>query len=102
MDAPRARPTVALTGRPRESPRIHHSQESDGMALRSPKVMVAAGATALVLVGAAIGVASAQQAPTGQNRYEQFITALAAKLHISPDTLKQDIQDVRQEQGWAG
>src|SRR5436190_19051148 len=66
------------------------------------KRFVAAGAAALILGGAALGVASAQQAPgtgTEQSREQAFLDALAKKLNISTTTLQQDIQQVEQDQG---
>ncbi len=82
------------------------------MTMRSSSLTrtLVAGSAAVIIGGAAIGVAAAQQAPasnngtptTQQNRFDQFINALAAKLNITPDTLKQDIQQVRQEQGLNG
>jgi len=80
------------------------------VASRSFKQAVAAGAAALLLGGAALGVVSAQQAPPtptaqttpgppGQNRYQSFLQALAAKLGITQEKLQQAIDQVRQEQG---
>ncbi len=74
----------------------------------SLKRMLVAGSAAVVLGGAAVGVAAAQQVPTNtgtptaHTRFESFIDALAAKLNVSPETLKQDIRQVRQEQGLNG
>jgi ribosome recycling factor len=64
------------------------------------RVAIAAGAV-LVLGGSAVGIAAAQSAtPTPQaNGYQQFINALAQKLNVSPQTLQDDINQVRQAQG---
>jgi hypothetical protein len=64
------------------------------------RVAIAAGAV-LVLGGSAVGIAAAQSAtPTPQaNGYQQFINALAQKLNVSPATLQDDINQVRQAQG---
>ena len=72
------------------------------MASHRYKRFVAASVAALVLGGAALGVASAQQAPgtgTGQSREQAFVDALAKKLNISSAILQQDIQQVQQDQG---
>jgi hypothetical protein len=87
----------------------------------SLKRTVAAGAVALTLVGTSIGVVSAQQAPTAspvptaphaphretqgqpaagrQQREQQFIAAVAAKLGIAPDRLQQAVDQTRTELG---
>jgi polyhydroxyalkanoate synthesis regulator phasin len=64
------------------------------------RVAIAAGAV-LVLGGSAVGIAAAQSAtPTPRaNGYQQFINALAQKLNVSPATLQDDINQVRQAQG---
>src|SRR5919199_319297 len=77
------------------------------------KRSLAALGVAVVLGGAAIGVASAQQAtptrpaaPTTtpqpgqrQQREDQFLTAVAGKLGITVDKLKQALSDARKDLG---
>lgn len=63
-----------------------------------------AGVAVLVLGGAAVGIAAAQaQPPTTptaqQTAYDKFITALAQRLNISPQTLQDDISKARQDAG---
>ena len=101
----------------------------------SLKRTAVAGAAALTMVGVALGVAGAQQAPTaapsptapapagsstqqppaanpapgtrapggqaapGQDRHAQFLTALAAKLNVTPDRLRQAMEQTRAELG---
>ena len=76
---------------------------------------VLAAVAALALVGAALGVAAAQQTPTpsptpgdrapsgqaksGQERHEQFLNAVAAKLGVSADRLRQAMDEARRELG---
>jgi transposase-like protein len=75
------------------------------------------GATTLVLGGAVAHVVDAQQTPAAsppvtaqatappapgagaQDRHEQFLAAVAGKLNVSPDQLRQGIQQARQELG---
>ncbi len=75
------------------------------------KRTLAAAGVALLLGGAAVGVVGAQQTPTpptgqqtspAQTRYQQFLDAVAAKLGITSDKLKQAIDQTRQEQGLQG
>jgi hypothetical protein len=72
------------------------------------KGAIAAAAAALVLGGAALGIAGAQQTPTptpgGQSgphsqRHEQFLSTLAAKLGVSTDRLKQAFTETRSDLG---
>ena len=84
----------------------------------SLKQTALAGVAALTIVGAALGVAGAQQAPTAspspapgnraptgqarvdhQQRHEQFLNALAAKLNVTPDRLRQAMEQTRTELG---
>src|SRR5205823_943887 len=73
-----------------------------------------AGGAAVVLGGAAIGVAFAQQTPTptrapgpkataqagkSDAHAQQFLDALAKRLGVSTDKLKQAIQDARKDAG---
>ena len=61
------------------------------------KTLAASGAV-LVLAGAAVGVAAAQAQPTPTpGPRAQFDTALANRLHISVDQLRQAIQGARQD-----
>jgi ribosome recycling factor len=62
------------------------------------RVAIAAGAV-LVLGGSAVGIAAAQSTPTPSSGYQNFINALAQKLNVSPQTLQDDIAQVRQAQG---
>ncbi len=85
------------------------------------KTLIVAGAAALVLGGAALGVASAQQTPTPtpgtqgqttpqQTRFQQFIQSLAQKLGLPADRVEQAYNEARQEvapfkggrEGWMG
>ena len=106
------------------------SREETIVRTMSLKQTAVAGAAALAMVGAALGVAGAQQAPTaspsptvpapagsstqpppaanpgpgsrapgGQQRQEQFLNALAAKLNVSPDRLRQAMEQTRTELG---
>ena len=91
------------------------SLEETVMRVSSLKRTVVAGAAALTMVGAALGAAGAQQTPTpspsptapapatrapaGQDHREQFLNALAAKLNVTPDRLRQAIEQTRQELG---
>jgi len=83
------------------------------------KQFIAAGAAALLLGGAAIGIASAQQTPTptrppaaqgtpgvpgqqrgpGQDQRDQLLARVASKLGIPVDRLQQAFSDARQELG---
>jgi polyhydroxyalkanoate synthesis regulator phasin len=60
-----------------------------------------AAAAVVVLGGAAVGIASAQQAtPTPQSgAYQKFVDALAQKLGVSSQTLQDDITQARQAAG---
>lgn len=63
-----------------------------------------AGVAVLVLGGAAVGIAAAQAQPSTtptaqQTGYQKFITALAQRLNISPQTLQDDISKARQDAG---
>jgi hypothetical protein len=87
------------------------------MHVLSIKRAILVGGAALVLGGAAIGVAGAQHAPsTGttepaanpattaqatqpHTRQQRFLEALAAKLGVTPDRLKQAITEARAEVG---
>jgi hypothetical protein len=82
------------------------------MKLTSMKRSVVAGAAAITLVTASLGVVAAQQAPTApgqpapgqqqgdrQQHQQQFIAALAARLGISPDQLQQAMDQTRTELG---
>jgi len=93
------------------------------MKLTSLKQSVVAGAAALTLVGASLGVAAAQQAPTAspgpattapagprqgapgqqqadrQQREQQFVAALAARLGIPADRLQQAMDQTRTDLG---
>jgi hypothetical protein len=93
------------------------------MKLSSMKRTAMAAAAALTLVGTSLGVAAAQQAPTGpvptapggsrhgasgqpqanrQQEQQQFIAALAARLGISPDQLQQAMDQTRADLGVTG
>lgn len=85
------------------------------MKLSSMKRTVVAGAAALTLVGASLGVVAAQQAPTApgqpapgqqqgdrQQHRQQFIAALAARLGIAPEQLQQAMDQTRSELGIPG
>jgi hypothetical protein len=66
--------------------------------------LAAAGATVLVIGGAAVGIAAAQAQPSTtpsaqQTGYQRFIDALAQKLGISSQTLQSDIAQARQDAG---
>lgn len=76
----------------------------------SSKRILLAGAAALVLGGGALGVAAAQSAPAppptqppgpGAPRpaRQEFVQTLAAKLGVSVDTLRQALEQTRQEIG---
>jgi hypothetical protein len=91
------------------------------MKLTSVRRTALAGAAALTLVGASLGVVAAQQAPTAspvpgapaapgqgtpgqqrvdrQQRQQQFLAAVAAKLGISLDQLQQAMDQTRTELG---
>lgn len=83
------------------------------MKTQSLKRAAVAGIAALALVGAALGVAGAQQTPTTptrpgpsqeqrqqhQQHHEQFLAAVAKKLNVSTDALKQAFADARKELG---
>jgi hypothetical protein len=60
-----------------------------------------AGAAVLVLGGAAVGVAAAQAQPNTptQNRGEKYLEALANRLHVTTDQLKQAVASARQDVG---
>src|SRR5690348_7702861 len=64
---------------------------------------VLAGVAALSIAGAAIGVVSAQQGPQGgqqgADRRDQLFNAVASKLGVSSDKLKQAFTDARKELG---
>jgi hypothetical protein len=77
---------------------------------------LAVGGATLALGGVAANVVGAQQAPTAsptprsappttspggdkQAHHEQFLNALAAKLNVSPDRLKQAMDETRRELG---
>jgi hypothetical protein len=57
-----------------------------------------AGAAVLVLGGSAVGIASAQATPAA-TPHHKFEEALAARLHVSVDQLRQAIQGARQDVG---
>ena len=66
--------------------------------------LAVAGAAVLVLGGAAVGIAAAQAQPSTtpasqQSPYDKFITALAQRLNISPQTLTDSISQARQDAG---
>jgi hypothetical protein len=85
----------------------------------SLKKTLLAGVVALAIGASALGIAAAQQTPTaspttapgfgrgpgaqqtpsGQDRREQFLNALAAKLNVSPDRLRQAMEETRRELG---
>jgi hypothetical protein len=70
----------------------------------SIKKGVIAGAAVLVLGAAAVGVVTAQAQPTptqtgGQSLRDKYETALANRLHITVDQLRQAIQGARQDAG---
>jgi hypothetical protein len=89
------------------------------MTSRSIKQFIAAGATALVLGGAALGIASAQQTPTPstqatptrpagapgqqgaprQDQRQELLSRVAGKLGITVDRLQQAFTDSRRELG---
>lgn len=89
------------------------------MTSRSIKQFVAAGGAALVLGGAALGVAAAQQTPTPsaqatptrpagapgqqgasrQDRGQELLNRVASKLGITADRLQQAFSEARQELG---
>jgi hypothetical protein len=93
------------------------------MKLTSLKRTAVAGAAAITLVGASLGVVAAQQAPTSspspvpaapaaprqatpgqqqgdkQQREQQFLAAVAARLGIAPDRLQQAVDQTRTELG---
>jgi hypothetical protein len=67
--------------------------------LSSPiKKGLLAGMAVVVLAGAAVGVAAAQTQPSpAQSARDTYETALANRLHISVDQLRQAIQGARQD-----
>ncbi len=93
------------------------------MTSRSVKQFVAAGGAALILGGAALGIASAQQTPTpttappgqatptrppgapgyparpGDDQRQQLLARVASKLGIPVDRLQQAFNEARQELG---
>ena len=77
------------------------------MRSRSFKKVLAAGLAAVIVGGAAIGVAAAQQAPTPSptaqtgraGARQAYISALANRLHISVDQLTQAMTGARQDAG---
>ncbi|MCC6176392.1 MAG: hypothetical protein IT305_13885 [Chloroflexi bacterium] len=93
------------------------------MKLSSFKRTAMAGAAALTVVGASLGVAAAQQAPDAtpapaaspapgqrgggpqglhqqrQDHRDQLLKAVAAKLNVSPDQLRQAFTDARKDLG---
>ena len=93
------------------------------MTLTSLKQSLVAGVAALTLVGASLGVAAAQQAPTAspgpattapagprqgapgqqqadrQQREQQFVAALAARMGIPADRLQQAMDQTRTDLG---
>ncbi len=77
------------------------------MKSRSFKKALVAGLAAIIVGGAAIGVAAAQQAPTPSptaptgraGARQAFISALANRLHISVDQLTQAMTGARQDAG---
>ena len=67
---------------------------------------LALGGAVLALGGVAADRVAAQQTPTPtapggaqQARHEQFLAAVAAKLNVTPDRLKQAMDEARQELG---
>ena len=63
-----------------------------------------AGVAVLVLGGSAVGIAAAQAQPSTtpsaqQSPYQKFITALAQRLNVTPQTLQDDISKARQDAG---
>ena len=70
---------------------------------------LALGGAVLALGGVAADRVAAQQTPTPtapttpgaaqQGRHEQFLAAVAAKLNVSPDRLRQAMEEARQELG---
>ena len=76
------------------------------MSILSPNLrrVAVAGVAVLVLGGSAVGIAAAQAQPSTtpsaqQSPYQKFITALAQRLNISPQTLQDDISKARQDAG---
>jgi hypothetical protein len=82
------------------------------MKLTSMKRTMVAGVAALTLVGASLGVVTAQQTPTTpgqppagqqhgdrQQHQQQFIAALAARLGITPEQLQQAMDQTRTDLG---
>ena len=70
------------------------------MSWLSWKRALVVGAAALTLGGSALGVASAQQPanptpPNQQNRDDQFVAALASKLGLGVDQVRQAVNEVR-------
>jgi hypothetical protein len=63
------------------------------------KRVLIAGAAVLVLGGAAVGVVAAQAQPTPTTPRAKFEEALANRLHVSVDQLRQAIQGARQDVG---
>lgn len=68
-----------------------------------------AGAASLALVGATLGAVGAQQQPAAsptptapaarQAQHDQFLNTVAAKLGVTPDRLRQAMEQTRQELG---
>ena len=80
------------------------------LATRGRRILLGVGAT-VILVGAAVGVAAAQQSPapspgttTQQQRpgFNAFLDALARRLNISRDQLNQAISGARSDVGQQG
>src|SRR5437016_2819776 len=75
------------------------------MQSKSVKKLVAAGAAVIVLGGAAVGVSvvQAQSTPTPagqqQNLRDRYTQALADRLHVTVDQLKQAVADARKDVG---
>jgi hypothetical protein len=73
---------------------------------RRAVAVVALGGATLALGGVAAERAAAQQTPQptapgagGQARHEQFLAAVAAKLNVTPERLRQAMDEARQELG---
>ena len=83
----------------------------DAKAWKRAVAALALGGAVLALGGVAANTVAAQQAPAGpptaqtqpgagpRERHEQFLAALAAKLNVSTDQLKQAMEQTRQELG---
>src|SRR4051794_1850962 len=69
----------------------------------SLKHTVLAGAAALSVAGAAVGIVSAQQVPATpsarQSQHQQVIDKAAQELGVSPDKLSEALTDARQQLG---